>query len=153
MVVSRRGFIKRGGLLVLATAASLGGAERVFGRDTAEYAGARQGDLPTNGIKPAFNFTKATFAPYVDTVFRIYPDASKALKTTLVSVIDIGPVPDKKIAGRECFVLKFRGTQPLRQNTYRIEHEALGRFELFLVPAGRNKKGVYYQGIINRLNT
>jgi hypothetical protein len=49
-------------------------------------------------------------------------------------------------------VLKFRGAETLRQNTYRIEHEVLGRFELFLVPAGKNKKGVYYQAVINRLN-
>jgi hypothetical protein len=88
----------------------------------------------------------------VDTVFRIYPDSSKALKTTLVSVGDVGPVPDKRANGRECFVLRFRGTETLQQNTYTIEHEVLGRFELFLVPAGRNKKSVYYQAVINRLN-
>ena len=154
MVVSRRGFIKRGSLLVLAAGASLSSADRIFGRDAGfEYPGSTQDDLPPKGNKPApFNFTKATFAPYVDTVFRIYPDSSKAVKTTLVSVGDIGPVPDKKAADRECFVLRFRGTETLRQNTYKIEHEVLGRFELFLVPAGKNKKSVYYQAVINRLN-
>jgi hypothetical protein len=153
MVVSRRGFMKRGSLLVLAAGASLSSADRIFGRDADfEYPGSIQADL-AKGNKPApFNFTKATFAPYVDTVFRIYPDSSKALKTTLVSIGEIGPVPDQKAAGRECFVLRFRGTEPLRQNTYRIEHEVLGRFELFLVPAGKNKKSVYYQAVINRLN-
>jgi hypothetical protein len=154
MVVSRRGFLKQGSLLVLAAGASLSSAGRIFGRDTEfEFPGSTQDDLPPKGNKPApINFTKATFAPYVDTVFRIYPDSSKALKTTLVSVGDIGPVPEKKAAGRECFVLRFRGTETLRQKTYRIEHEVLGRFELFLVPAGRNKKVVYYQAVINRLN-
>jgi hypothetical protein len=154
MVVSRRGFIKRGSLLVLAAGVSLSSADYIFGRDTEfEYPSRTQDDLQPKSNKPApFNFTKATFAPYVDTVFRIYPDSSKALKTTLVSVGDIGPVPDRKEVGRECFVLKFRGAETLRQNTYRIEHEVLGRFELFLVPAGKNKKGVYYQAVINRLN-
>jgi hypothetical protein len=154
MVVSRRGFMKRGSLLVLAAGVSLGSADRIFGRDTTiEYPDPTQNDSTPNGTQPApFNFTKATFAPYVDTVFRIYPDSSKALKITLVKVEDIGPVPDSRTVGYECFVLKFRGSQPLRQNTYRIEHEILGRFDLFLVPAGKNKKGVYYQAVINRLN-
>lgn len=155
MVVSRRGFLKRGSLVVLAAGTSLGFADRAFGRETyADYDGATQHDLPAQGNKPAsFIFTKASFAPYVNTVFRIYPDTSKVLKTTLVSVGDIGPVPDHKKAGRECFVLKFRGTESLRQSTYRIEHEVLGRFDLFLVPAGKNKKGVYYHAVINRLNS
>jgi hypothetical protein len=154
MVVSRRGFMKIGSLLVVAAGASLASAERVLGFDTsAEHLGVKQDNLPSKPNKPApLSLTKATFAPYVDTVFRIYPDTSKALRTTLVSVSDIGPVPDKNVAGRECFILKFRGSEPLPQNTYRIEHEVLGRFELFLVPAGKNKKGRYYQAIINRLN-
>jgi hypothetical protein len=154
MVVSRRGFMKRGSLLVLAVGVSLGSADRIFGRDAdREYPSPTQDALPPKGSNPTpFNFTKATFAPYVDSVFRIYPDSSRPLETTLVSVDDIGPVPDKRQAGRECFVLRFRGTESLRQNTYRIEHEVLGRFDLFLVPAGKSKKGVYYQAIINRLN-
>ena len=154
MVVSRRGFLKRGSLLVLGTGTSLGFANPVFGRDTySEHPSSKQENLLSKGNKPAqSNFTKATFLPYVNTVFRIYPDSSKALKTTLVSVGDIGPVPDQKKAARECFVLRFRGTELLPQNTYRIEHEALGRFQLFLVPAGKNKKGAYYQAVINRLN-
>lgn len=154
MVVSRRGFMKRGSLLVLAAGVSLGSADRIFGRDTAtEYPDPTQNDLTPKGTQPTpFNFTKATFAPYVDTVFRIYPGSSKALKITLVAVDDIGPVPDTTTVGREAFILKFRGNQFLRQNTYRIEHEVLGRFDLFLVPAGKNKKGIYYQAVINRLN-
>ena len=94
MVVSRRGFMKRGSLLVLAAGATLSSADRIFGRDAGfEYPRLPQDDLPPKGNKSAvFNFTKATFTPYVDTVFRIYPDSSKALKTTLVSVGDVGPV-------------------------------------------------------------
>lgn len=154
MVVSRRGFMKRGSLLVLAAGVSLGSADRIFGRDTAiEYAGPTQDDSPPNGNEPApFNYAKATFTPYVGTVFSIYPDSSRVLITTLVSVDDIGPVPDSETVGRECFALKFRGTQTLRQGTYQVEHGVLGRFDLFLVPAGKNKKAVYYLAVVNRLN-
>jgi hypothetical protein len=89
----------------------------------------------------------------VGTIFRIYyPDLSKAVTTTLIEVSDIGPAPDRTQSGRECFVLKFRGSETVPQNTYVIEHAQLGRFKLFLVPAGKNKQGVYCQAVINRLN-
>lgn len=150
MVVSRRGFMKRGSLLVLATGISLGSADRIFAHD-ADFTNGE----PVQDDDPApFNYAKATFLPHVSTVFRIvYPDSSKILTTTLVSISDIGPVPDRPEAGRESFVLKFRGTETLlSQNTYRIEHQVLGQFDLFLVPAGKDKKGVYCQAVINRLN-
>lgn len=150
MVVSRRSFLKQGSLLFLATGIYSGSAGRIFARDAAN-------EGPVQDDDPApFNYAKATFLPHVSTVFRIfYPDASNILTTTLVEVSDIGPVPDRPEAGRECFVLKFRSTEMLRQqDTYRIEHAVLGRFELFLVPAGKNKQGsyCYCQAVINRLN-
>ena len=154
MVVSRRSFMKNGALLILAAGASLGGAKSIFGRDSFDGDVARPGrlQLPNRDKLPALQLTKATFEPYVNTVFRI-SDGTKVVRSTLVSVADIGPVPDRKQAGKECFVIKFKGTRALAQNTYRIEHDALGKFELFLVPAGRDRKGSYYQAVINRLNT
>jgi hypothetical protein len=141
MVVSRRGFIKRGSLLVLGAGVSLGSADRIFGRPTG-----------SQNSSAEFNFAKATFLPYVNTIFRIYASSSKILTTTLVSVDDIGPVPDNPVAGRECFALKFRGAEALKQDTYKIEHQTLGSFELFLVPAGTKNKNFYYLAVINRLN-
>jgi hypothetical protein len=155
MVVSRRSFMKRGGLLVLATGVSLGSADRIFGSEThVEYSDPKEGDSPQTDDTPvAFDYAKATFLPHVGTIFRIYyPNSSKAVTTTLVSISDLGPVPDRTERGRECFVLKFRGTETLRQNTYLIEHAVLGRFDLFLTPAGKNKQGVYHEAVINRLN-
>ena len=148
MVVSRRNFMKRGSLVFLATGISLGSADRIF----AHGADFKNGESVQDD-DPPFNYAKAAFLPHVSTVFRIfYPDSSKILATTLVSVSDIGPVSDLPEAGRESFVLKFRGTEALSQNTYWIEHAALGRFQLFLVPAGQNKQGIYCQAVINRLN-
>jgi len=147
MVVSRRGFIKRGSLLVVATGVSLGSADRIFGHATD-----LQNTSPTSNDSASFNYSKATFLPYLNTVFNIYVSSTKMLTTTLVSVDDIGPVPDKQVAGHESFTLKFRGTETIRQNTYRIQHQALGSFELFLVPAGTKQKNFYYLAVINRLN-
>jgi Domain of unknown function (DUF6916) len=153
MVVSRRGFMKQGSLLVLAAGTSAVGAKSVLGSDSiAGNLVPQEGPPTTKAAASTFEYTKATFEPYVDTVFRIYADSTTAVKTTLVSVTDIGPVPDKKIPDRECFVIKFKGARPLAQDRYKLEHEKLGKFELLLVPAGRNRKGFYYQAVINRLN-
>jgi hypothetical protein len=140
MVVSRRGFIKQGSLLVLGTGVSLGSADRIFGR-------AHQDNKPA-----PLTLIKATFEPHLNTVFRIFRDSSTSISATLVTIEDIGPVPDKAVAGRECFLLTFRGTEKLPQHTYRLDHAVLGTFELFLVPGGSNKKGIYYEAVINRLN-
>ena len=153
MVVSRRSFMKKGSLLVLAAGTSVAGAQSVLGRDS--IAGnliPQEGQPTTKAAASTLEFTKATFEPYVNSVFRLYPDSTTALKTTLVSVTDIGPVPDQKVPGRECFVIKFKGARPLAQDVYKLEHEKLGKFVLLLVPAGRNRKGFYYQAVINRLN-
>ena len=150
MVVSRRSFLKRGSLVILAAGIYSGSAGRIF----ANHVDFKNGETAQDDDSAPFNYAKATFLPHVSTVFRIfYPNSSKILTTTLVDVSDIGPVPDRAEAGRECFVLKFRGTETLlRQDTYRIEHAVLGSFELFLVPAGKNKQGSYCQAVINRLN-
>ena len=153
MVVSRRSFMKKGSLLVLATGVSLGEAKSIFGRDSLAGSLSPQEPLPSPKVdkKASIVFAKSTFEPYVDTVFRITSERT-AVNSTLISVVDIGPVPDQKVPGRECFVIKFKGARPLAQDRYKLEHEKLGRFELFLVPAGRNRKGFYYQAVINRLN-
>jgi hypothetical protein len=152
MVVSRRSFIKRGSLLVLTAGVSLGLADPIYGRG-AEGNNSPTQEPRTDNTPAPFNYAKATFSPHVDTIFRVhYPNSSKVLTTTLVSISDVGPKPDRPEAGRECFVLRFRGIETLRQNTYLVEHAVLGRFDLFLTPAGKNKQGVYYEAVINRLN-
>ena len=148
MVVSRRSFMKRGSMLVLTAGISLGFADSIYGRDAEGYRSPTQDNTPA-----PFNYAKATFLPHVNTIFRVhYPNSSKVLTTTLISISDIGPTPDRTEAGRECFVLRFRGTETLRQNTYLVEHADLGRFDLFLGPAGKNQQGVYYEAVINRVN-
>ena len=147
MVVSRRDFMKRGSLVVLATGVSLCICDPTLGKNTdvGSWVSPQEYD-------PLLYFTKATFVQQQSTVFRIYPKGSKLINAKLVGVNDIGPVPDHPVPGRECFVLKFSGPSSLSQGTYRIEHNVLGTFNLFLVPSGKDKKGFYYQAVINRLN-
>jgi hypothetical protein len=154
MVVSRRSFMKKASLVILASGVSLGEAKSIFGNDSRAKSSNPQNPTPTPKAANTASivFAKSTFEPYVDTVFRITSNRTTAVKSTLIRVADIGPVPDQKVPGRECFVIKFRGSRPLPQDRYELEHAALGKFELFLVPAGKNRKGFYYQAVINRLN-
>lgn len=147
MVVSRRDFMKRGSLVILAAGASLCISDPTFGKNTGVGSSAS-----TQEYDPLLYFTKETFVSYLNTVFLIYPNGSNLVQAKLVGVNDIGPVPDHPVPGRECFVLKFSGPRSLSQGTYRIEHNVLGRFNLFLVPSGKDKKLFYYQAVINRLN-
>jgi hypothetical protein len=109
---------------------------------------------------PLFYFSRATFAPYLNTTFRIRQQASRTTKLRLVEVGDVRSKRRKKparavsINGGESFSLMFVGSGrvSLQQNTYTVEHDALGNFSLFLVPVGKPEDGLqYYQAIINRV--
>jgi hypothetical protein len=55
--------------------------------------------------------------------------------------------------GSESFSLLFRGdaTRPLDQNTYSFVHERIGRFEMFIVPIGRECDAqCQYEAVFNR---
>jgi len=53
----------------------------------------------------------------------------------------------------EQFSLLFRGDQSKihPQSIYQVEHDVIGRFDLFLVPVDRNDQGTFYQAVFNRL--
>jgi hypothetical protein len=98
------------------------------------------------------DYTKATFAAQLNTTFRIQPNMAKPVDLRLIEVKDVGPIPDQRKPGKECFALLFTGQPHLRQDTYTFDHAELGKFALLLVPVGKDKKGSYYEAVINRLN-
>ena len=53
----------------------------------------------------------------------------------------------------ESFSLIFRGprTPQLPQKIYRLEHEELGAFDIFLTPVGADQDGVSYEAVFNRV--
>jgi hypothetical protein len=56
-------------------------------------------------------------------------------------------------AQTEQFTLVFRGPtgDPLAQDTYRIQHAAINKADIFLQPACSNRRGHYYQACFNLL--
>ena len=95
-------------------------------------------------------FTAETFAPHVGTTFRLYPDESHGLDVELVTVTNPGAQTAASEQPRRIpFSLVFRGPGNfvLPQRIYRIEHAAIGTFDLFLVPIGPDQAGMRYEAI------
>ena len=97
--------------------------------------------------------TKASFSEHLGTTFRIRHDGGDPLEVTLVDVSGLGegggsrPDSDR----REPFSMVFRGPKApcLPQKIYKMEHDALGSFGVFIVPVGCDAKGTQYEVIFN----
>lgn len=159
MNISRRKFMKAG---IIATA--FAGIPLRTLIAPGQQSGSRQSGglfpIPPEIQNDLLNYyTSATFKPYVKTLFHLRSGRSDTRYVRLVEVKDICDASDQesvKTLG-DCFSLVFLGmrNQTSKQNTYKVQHPALGKFSLFLVPVGRRTPRTnqqYYQAIINRRN-
>lgn len=90
--------------------------------------------------------TRATFAPHVGTTFTARAQDAKGAGYAIALVLsEVTPGRD----GGRPFSLLLRGpAEPrLRQAAYPLEHDALGAFELFLVPVGADAGGTDYEAV------
>ena len=139
MPISRRIFIKTASIAAVAAV--------TLGKST--LGSLVQGAIQSND--PLANYTQATFTQYINSIFRLH--GFRTVEVTLEKVEDTLPANVSRDGGRESFVLHFRGgSVELPQNTYTVEHAALGTFQLFLVPNGVDQNGAQsYVATINRL--
>ncbi len=81
--------------------------------------------------------------------FRV-PFADGAIEITLVEVTNLARA-DHAGPTRAPFSLIFRGpiSPVMPQRTYPLEHPALGRLDIFLVPIGPDASGMRYEAIFN----
>ncbi|PYP82661.1 MAG: hypothetical protein DMF61_25700 [Blastocatellia bacterium AA13] len=88
------------------------------------------------------------FAGSVNTAFKLKLGDSAQYDLELVSLEDTSFAPN-----HEQFSLEFRGPAEavLPQSIYQMEHETIGAFSIFLVPIRRDKSGVYYEAVFNRM--
>jgi hypothetical protein len=137
MPISRRIFIKTASVAAIAAA--------TIGKST--LAVLAQG----GATDPLAYYTQATFTQYINSIFRLH--GSRTIEVMLEKIQDTLPAKESRTGGRESFVLHFRGGDvQLRQDTYTVEHPALGNFKLFLVPGGADENGAQsYVATINRL--
>jgi hypothetical protein len=107
-------------------------------------------DKSSSGIPydPLANYTKATFISYLNSIFQLHT----VFGLVAVTLLKVNDMTAPK--GGECFSLLFRGgARALKQDTYTLDHSALGTFQLFLVPVGTDDNGAQgYLATINRLS-
>lgn len=75
-------------------------------------------------------------------------------ETTMPLVLaDIRHGTSPRFAGqlRDPFTLTFRSTSPvaLPQRIYRMNNEAMGTLDIFIVPIGRDVSGILYEAVFN----
>jgi hypothetical protein len=94
------------------------------------------------------DFTADFFKPYINTVFKICVDGVPPLELQLIEI------KEHNQPMLEEFTLIFTGPldRVAYENTYRIEHESLEPFEMFIGPffTPRKKDAVYYQAVFTR---
>lgn len=155
MLVSRRKFLKAGALVALASGIPSSAASTVNGQQSSapRPVPTQGGQLPPAVYNdPLFYYHKSTFETALRTKFVVQTKGFRGITLTLAEVKDIGAVPDQASPDKECFSLLFRSANALRQNTYTLKHDALGTFDLFLVPLPKDRIGRRFVATINRLN-
>ncbi len=87
----------------------------------------------------------STFAEHLNGTFRLHHQPA----TTELELLEVS---DRSADRHINFTLLFRGPlQPLLpQQIYPVEHDRLGRFDLFIVPVRRDAHALYYEAVFNR---
>ena len=158
MVVSRRSFIKAGTLSGVSAIISFESVVTALGQESS----ARQEDLfrIPDGIRSDEQLSEETFLRYIDTQFLVYTSPFTAVKLRLVGVNRWEPSSATALDGRktnsperDSFSVMFRGPikSLLESRTYRITHDQMGTFDLFISPVNDRKKDRIYQAVFNRI--
>ncbi|HEX8071757.1 MAG TPA: twin-arginine translocation signal domain-containing protein [Pyrinomonadaceae bacterium] len=147
MSISRRQFLRAGAVAMLAAGTPL---------RSEVLAAAAAGPAGRGGAARGARLRREMFAPHLNSLFTIHPEAGRALRVELTKLEDYVPASPRQRAartGQECFSLSFRAPAhaPLAQGTYRFQHGALGRFELFITPGRASRDGQTYEAVINHL--
>jgi hypothetical protein len=91
------------------------------------------------------------FSGRVGQTFQVSTDGGPSISAELVEATEGteggGAGPDGQ--SRQQFALVFRGPREpvLTQATYAVEHDELGRLEIFLVPIGPDGSGMRYEAV------
>ena len=93
------------------------------------------------------NLTHEQFAENLNTKFHVSADDTNIVELELAEVSEL-----RLIATQEQFSIVFRGPRDrfLGQGSRPLDHEKLGRSELFLVPIREDAEGYYYEAVFNR---
>lgn len=147
MSLSRRKFLRAGTLVALSAGIPLKTLVATTISQTSSF-------LPTDHQLNAGSYlNRESFSRHLNTKFSF---AHKQVQGASLKLIEVNDLTPKTLAtsGKECFAAVFIGPRnaPLRQETYVVTHESLGKFDMLVVPIASHREGVYYEAIFNRLH-
>ena len=95
------------------------------------------------------DFTVETFRGRIGDRFRISGHGASVVEAELTEATAGDAAESPRAGERRPFSLVFRGPlEPiLPQQIYRFEHDALGAFDLFIVPIGPDESGMQYEAV------
>ena len=149
MSVSRRRFLKSGAMGAVSAGLVLQSARSAFAGTSTEPGL----NATSAGGRFGFSYSRASFEPHVGSSFRVRL-GENSVNLKLVDLIDY-QAPSKRpmpVTGTESFMLAFRAPKSLshRSATQKLEHPALGKFDLFMT--GSQERGrILYTAVINRI--
>jgi hypothetical protein len=163
MAISRRQFIRASSIFAVSAGIALGTTNFAAAQQKGSDSARKKKGAPRNATEipqesqrdTLYHMSRTTFSQYLNTTFLIDPGYTFPIETTLVEVRDTRPPADKQknMPGKECFVLAFKisGERSLKQGTYQIRHDALGNFEMFVVPMTNKEGELFFEATVNRL--
>jgi hypothetical protein len=93
--------------------------------------------------------TYEDFAPYINQIFKMILSEEESAELELIEAEITGPSHLKGF--RDNFWLQFRDASGIErcQNTYELAHPKKGSIPVFLIPYGKDAKGMYYQAVFS----
>ena len=152
MAVSRRKFLKAGTIVSVSAIIPLESVVSVFG----QQAGPNEDGLFKVPIESGNDerLTEENFSRYLYSTFRIYTSPLTGISLQLVNVrrSEIASEKHARSAKVDSFSVLFRGPQKsaLESRTYRITHDQMGTFDLFISAVNDDKKERLYEAVFNR---
>lgn len=91
--------------------------------------------------------TRDDFHQQLNTKFNVFFDGENPTEIELTEVSEMRRKPQY-----EAFALAFQvpKTVPPHQGLFRVEHEALGTMDLFMVPFEENENGYGFEALFNK---
>jgi len=113
----------------------------------------RSSYLSWNGRIMLDKLTRSVFSDVIGSAFKFRLEDGQSMDVNLVEATDLKRhAPNEPgLASRNPFSVVFRGPADtvLQQMTYRVEHEKIGKFDVFIVPIGPDDEGMRYEAIFS----
>ena len=156
VAVSRRKFLRAGTMVSLSAIVPLRSVISVFAQQPGTDG---QGPFKVPAESQADDrLTEENFSRYLYSKFLIYTSPLTAVSLELINVKHWDSTSTKhatEAAKLDSFSVLFRGPRKpaLESRTYRITHDQMGTFDLFISPVNDSKKERLYQAVFNRLRS